>query len=97
MPQSCRALGVEREQLGGRVAHLLGRALLRLIPLPAAELVQRRFLGLRTAIAADDAELRNRDVELVAALVFEQQELGLPFFHVQGRQTLKPSDAMLLM
>src|SRR4026209_2152068 len=97
MTQSCCPLRIEREELRGSVAHLLRRTLLRLVPLAAAELVQRRLLGLRAAVAADHAELRDRDIELVAALVLEQQELGLPLFYVQSRQTLKPSDAMLLM
>src|SRR3954468_16795848 len=97
MTQSRCPLCIEREKLRRGVAHLLRRALLRLVPLAAAELVQRRLLGLRAAVAADDAELGDRNVELVAAFVLEQQELGLPLFHVQGGQTLKPSDAMLLM
>src|SRR5580765_3369523 len=97
MTQACCPLRIEREELRRGIVHLLRRALLRLVPLAAAELVQRRLLGLRAAVAADHAELRDRDIELVAALVLEQQELGLPLFHVQSRQTLKPSDAMLLM
>ena len=77
------ALRVQREQLGRGVAHLLRGARLRLVPLAAAELVQRRFLGLRAAVAADHAELRHRHVELVAAFVLEQQELGLALAEIQ--------------
>ena len=47
-----RALGVEREQLRRGVAHLLRRLVLRLVPLAAAELVQRRRLRRRAAVAA---------------------------------------------
>jgi hypothetical protein len=44
-----RALGVEREQFGRGVAHLLRRFALRLVPLAAAQLVQRRLVGGGTA------------------------------------------------
>jgi hypothetical protein len=37
------AAGVDVEQLGGGVAHLLGGLALGLFPLAAAQLVQRRF------------------------------------------------------
>src|SRR3990172_11508655 len=75
--------GVELEQLGGGVAYLPGRAGSRLVPLAAAQLVQRRLLGLRARIARYHLELRYRDVELVAAVVFEQQKLRQPFAQVQ--------------
>jgi hypothetical protein len=48
--------------------------------------VQRRFLGLRAAVTADHAELGYRHIELVAAFVLEQQELGVAFAHVQADQ-----------
>ena len=91
------ALGVQREQLGRGVAHLLRGARLGLVPLAAAELVQRRLLGLRAAVAADHAELRDRHVELVAAFVLEQQELGIALANVQADQPLVAADAVLLV
>src|SRR6185369_9796537 len=97
MSQSRRPLGMEGQQLGRGVAYLLRRALLRLVPLAAAELVQRRLLGLRAAVAADHAELRHRDVELVAAFVLEQQEFALPFFEIERDQAVVAADAVLLV
>src|SRR3954467_5705006 len=97
MTQSRCPLCIEREKLRRGVAHLLRRALLRLVPLAAAELVQRRLLGLRAAVAADDAELGDRHVELVAAFVLEQQELALSLVEIQADQALEPANAVLLV
>ena len=71
------AAGVEVEQLGRRVAHLLGR-LARLLPLARAELVQRRFLGADAGVARDQVQLRHRHVERRLVGVFEVQELAGP-------------------
>ncbi len=89
------ALGVELEQFGGGVAHLLRGARARLVPLAAAQLVQRRFLGLRARVARDHLELRHRHVELVAAVVFEQQEFGHAFAEVEVDQAAVAADAVL--
>ena len=66
------ALRVEVEQLGRGVAHLLRGLALRLFPLAAAERVQRRLLGRGAAVAADQMQLRDRHVELVAVRVLER-------------------------
>jgi hypothetical protein len=97
MTQAGCALRVEREQLSRGVAHLLRCARLRLVPLPAAELVQRRFLGLRAAVTADHAELRDGHVELVAALVLEQQELALAVLQAERLQPQVAADSVLLV
>src|SRR5512145_1082785 len=97
MTLSGSALGIQREQLGGGVAHLSCGARLGFVPLAAAQLVQRRLLGLRTAVAADHAELRDRDVELVPALVFEDKEFTLPFLEIHLLQTKITTNSMLLM
>jgi hypothetical protein len=48
-PLRAARCGVEREQFGGGVAHLLGGLALGLFPLAGAELVQRR--GFRVGAA----------------------------------------------
>ena len=72
------AWGVEMQQFGGGVAHLLGGLLLGLFPLAGAERVQRRALGIGAAVARDDVQLRHRHVERGAVGVFEVQELLSP-------------------
>jgi hypothetical protein len=52
------APGVEVQQLGRGVAHLLGGLALGLVPLAAAQLVQRRLLGADAGVAADQLQLR---------------------------------------
>ena len=71
-----RALRVEVEELRRRVVRLPRGALLRLFPLPAAELVQRRCLGRGAAVAADEMQVRDRNVELRVVGVDELQEFG---------------------
>ena len=93
MALACRALGIEREQLGGGVAYLPGRARLGAVPLPAAELVQRCVFGLQSGVARDHFELRDRNVELVAAFVLEQQELVLAVAEIEADQPLIAADA----
>ena len=48
-----RAARIDVQQLGGSVAHLLGRFALGFFPLAAAQAVQRRFFGADTGVAAD--------------------------------------------
>ncbi len=87
--------GVQVEELGGGVAHLARGLALGLLPLPAAQPVQRRALGRGTGIAADDMQLRNRHVELVAAFVFEVQEFHLAFAQVERDEAEVAADAVL--
>ena len=70
------AAGVEVEQLGGGVAHLLGGLALGLVPLARAEPVQRRLVGADAGVAADQVQLRHRHVERRLVGVLEVQELG---------------------
>ena len=88
---------VQGEQLGGGVAHLLRGARLGLVPFVASKLVQRRLLGLRAAVAADHAELRNGHIELVAALVLQEKEFALAVLQLEIEQSLVAADAVLLV
>ena len=76
------AARVDVEQLGGRVAHLLGGLALGLVPLARAQLVQRRLVGADAGVAAHQVQLAHGHVErgLVGVLQvqhFLQQRLAL--------------------
>jgi hypothetical protein len=75
------AAGVDVEQLGRAVAHLLGGLALGLFPLAAAQLVQRRFVGAHAGVAADQLQLAHRHIQHGLVGVFQVQELlqaGVP-------------------
>jgi hypothetical protein len=88
------ALGVEREQLGGGVAHLLGGLLLGLFPLAGAQGVQMHRLRVGAGVAGDHVQLRHRHVELVAVGVLQVQELGLALAQVHVHQAHVAADAV---
>ncbi|GAB1384227.1 hypothetical protein MASR1M50_25480 [Burkholderiales bacterium] len=69
------AARVQVQQLGGGVAHLLGRLAPRLVPLAAAQPVQRRLVGTDAGVAADQVQLRHRHVQHRLLRVFQVQEL----------------------
>jgi hypothetical protein len=50
---------LDLQQFGGDIADFLGGLLLRLRPLLAAEVVQRRGVGVGAGIATDAIELRH--------------------------------------
>ena len=72
---ACSAAGVDIEQLGGRVAHLLGGAAFGFFPLARAQLVQRRFVGAHARVAANQLQLAHRHIQRGIARVFEVQKL----------------------
>ena len=92
-----RALRVQIQQLGGRVARLLRGLALRFLPLVRAEPMQRRVLGRRAAVARNEVQAQHGHVELVAAGVFEQQELRRHAFDVERRQAAIAADAVVLV
>ena len=59
--------------------------------------MQRRVLGRRAAVARHEVQAQHRHVELVAAGVFEQQELGRHAFDVERRQAAVAADAVVLV
>ena len=91
------ALGVEVEQLGGHVAHLLGGAAACLRPLVGAELVQRRGFRGRAGVAADQLQRVHRHVEPVAVAVLEHQELATLVADVHDLQADVAADAVFLV
>ncbi len=62
-------------------------------PLPS--LCSGAASGCAPAVAADHVQLRDRHVELVAAVVLEQQELVAAFAQVEVDQALVAADAVL--
>ncbi len=92
-----RALRVEVEQLRGRVVRLLRGLLLRLFPLAAAEFVQRRGFRRRTAVAADEVQVRHRHVELRVVRVDELQELVRTIPQVEREEAEIAADAVRLV
>ncbi len=90
-----RAVGVDIEQLGRHVAHLLGRLAPRLDPGLAAELVAGRIVG--SCIAADEVQAGDRHEQLVATGVFEGQKLGGQAAGVYGLQPQIAADPVIQM
>ena len=72
------AAGIQVEQFGGGVAHLLGGLALGLVPLARAQPVQRRLFGADAGVAADQVQLRHRHVQRGLVGVLEVQELRRP-------------------
>jgi hypothetical protein len=81
-----RALGIQVQQFGGGVVHLLGGLLLGLFPLARAQRVQLDGFRVRAAVARDDLQLGHRHVELGAVGVFEVEEFGVAFAEVHVQQ-----------
>jgi hypothetical protein len=71
MSFSCGAAGVDVQQLGGRIAHLLGGAAFGFFPLAAAQFVQRGFIGADAGVTADQLQLADRHVQRGLVGVFQ--------------------------
>ena len=69
------AAGVDVEQLGSGVAHLLGGLALGFFPLAAAQLVQRGLVGAHAGVASDQLQLAHRHIQRGFVGVFEVQKL----------------------
>ena len=91
------ALGVEVQKLGRGVVCALRRLAFCLVPLPASELVQRRRLGSRAAVTADDVEARDRDVELGIVGIEQVQEFVRPVAEIERGEAEVATDAVLLV
>ncbi len=75
MPFAGGAAGVDIEQLGSTVAHLLGGFALGFVPLAAAQAVQRGFVGAYACVAANQVQLAYGHIERGIGGVFEVQKL----------------------
>ena len=89
------ALRVDREQFGGDVADFLRGLLLRALPRIAAERMQRREFGRGAGVAADQMQLRDGHVELVALRVFDREEFAALAADVELQQALITADAVI--
>jgi hypothetical protein len=97
MPLPRRAARVQVEQLRSDVADALRRPRPRLLPLVAAELVQRRALGRRARVAGDEVERVHRHVEAVAARVLEREELVRRAAGLERCEPDEAADAVVLV
>ena len=95
------AAGVDVEQLGRAVAHLLCGLAFGFFPLAAAQLVQRGFVGTHARVAADQLQLAHGHIQHGLVGVFEVQELlhggravGVLVAHVHVDQAPVAANAM---
>jgi hypothetical protein len=75
----------------------LRRLFLRLVPLSAAELVQRRRIGRRTAVAADQMQTGYRHIQLGVVRVQQVQEFVRSIAEIERREPEVASDTVLLV
>jgi hypothetical protein len=92
-----RALGIQVQQFGGGVVHLLGGLLLRLFPLARAQRVQLDGFRVRAAVARDDLQLGDGYVELGAGGVFEVEEFRVALAEIHVQQAQVAADAVAFM
>ena len=97
LPLAGGALGVNVQQLGGDIAHPLQRLAPGLLPLLAAQLVQRRRLRAGAAVATDQVQRGYRHIELVLIGVLQRQEIPLDAADRQSGQAHESADAVILM
>jgi hypothetical protein len=94
------AAGVDVQQLGGDVVGLLRGLALDLVPLVAAEAVQRGVLGRGAGVAGDQVQGADRHVELVAAAYSSARNsadlsAAAPTSCTTGLQPQEAADAVL--
>ena len=80
------AARIQIEQFGGDVADALRGFAARLLPLIAAELVQRRGFRRRAGVARYQMQRLDRNIQLVAVRILEHQELAGVAGDVHGLQ-----------
>ncbi len=85
--------GIDIQQLGRHVPHLLGRLAPRLDPGLAAELVAGRVV--RAGVAADQVQTGDRHEQLVAAGVFQGQKLGGQAAGIDGLEPQIATDPVI--
>ena len=73
MPGARAALRIDLEELGRHVSNALCRTRPSLLPLAAAELVERRVLALGAGVAGDQMEREDGHIELITIGVFDAQ------------------------
>ena len=95
MAHASGASGIEVEQFGRGVAHMLGGLGAGLVPLAAAQAVQGRLVWVGAAVAADQMQLRDWNKEAAATGVGEVQAFGLAFTEVQVLKPLVAANAVL--
>ena len=85
------------QKLGGHVESPGGGLLARLLPLGAAELVQRREIRFCSGVTGNKMQRGDGHVELVAVGVFDAEKLAAHAFRADGLQTPVTADAVILV
>ncbi len=88
---------IQIEQFGGDVANALRGFAARLLPLIAAELVQRRRFRRRAGVARNQMQRLHRNIQLVAVRIFEHQKLAGVAGDIHGLQSDIAADAVGLV
>src|SRR4030065_1397887 len=95
MAGTALAQRLDVEPLHGRTPGLLAGAAPGLVPGVAADFMQWRLIRVGAGVTRDPRQVRDRDVELVAALIFEGQEFGRAVAHVHGLQATVAAAAII--
>src|SRR5690606_22697215 len=96
-PGAGLALGLDLEQLRGDIAHLFRGLAPGLVPLLAAERMQRRGFGRGAGIAVDQVQLRDRHVQAVALGVFDVEVFAGLAASLQRDQPAVAADTVVLV
>ncbi len=88
---------IQVQKLRGHVAYALRRLAARLLPLFAAELVQRRGIRRCSGVARDEMQRLHRNIQLVAIGIFEHQKLARVAGDVHGLQADVAADSVGLV
>ncbi len=90
-----RTSGIDVEQLGGHVAHLLGGLALGFLPGLRAQAVQRRQGIVAAGVAGDQVQVGHRHVQLGVLGVFEGEEFCRLAVDLQGGQAQVAPDPVV--
>ncbi len=91
------AAGIDVQQFGGDVAHLLGGLALGFLPLLGAESMQRRQGIVAAGVACDQVQAGHRHVKLGFLGVLQLKEFGSLAVEFHGDQALIAADPMVDM
>ncbi len=95
IPFACGAAGVDVQQFGGHVAHLLGGLALGLLPGFRAQAMQRGQGIVAAGIACDQVQVRHGHVEFGAFGIFQCEELRRLVVDLQCRQAQVAAHAVV--
>src|SRR5690554_3781864 len=95
MTLACGTAGVDVQQFGGDITHLFGGLALGLAPLFGAKAVQGSAVGIAAAVAGNQVQVGDGDIQPGLLGIFQLQEFGGLAFDFQGDQSLVAADTMV--